>query len=148
APANGASFVAPASITLSATATATRAAITRVEFYQGSVKIGTASSAPYSMVWSGVAQGTYTLSARAFDNIGGSAVSAPVNISVTATAPPVVVSGTVMQRTSPLANVTFAATNGGTCGASNGSGQYSCTVPWGWTGAVTPTLSGYSFTPS
>ena len=25
--------------------------------------------------------------------------------------------------------------------------QYSCTVPQGWTGTVTPSLSGYSFTP-
>src|SRR5215813_6870882 len=149
APANGASFVAPASITLSATATATRAAITRVEFYQGSVKIGTASAAPYSMVWSGVAQGTYALSARAFDNIGGSAASAPVNISVTTTAPPLVISGTVTKNGAPLGGVNFSAGAGTTCSLSDTTtGQYSCTVPQGYTGTVTPSLSGNTFTPS
>src|SRR5262249_14195886 len=149
APASGASFVAPASITLSATATATRAAITRVEFYQGAVKIGTASSAPYSIVWSGVSQGAYTLTARAFDNIGGSAASAPVNISVTTTAPPLVISGTVTKNGAPLGGVNFSAGAGTTCSLSDTTtGQYSCTVPQGYTGTVTPSLSGNTFTPS
>src|SRR5262249_50113358 len=149
APASGASFVAPASITLSATATATRAAITRVEFYQGAVKIGTASSAPYSIVWSGVSQGAYTLTARAFDNIGGSAVSAPVNVSVTTTAPPLVISGTATKNGAPLGGVNFSAGAGTTCSLSDTTtGQYSCTVPQGYTGTVTPSLSGNTFTPS
>src|SRR5262249_60875344 len=109
APASGASFVAPASITLSATATATRAAITRVEFYQGAVKIGTASSAPYSIVWSGVSQGAYTLTARAFDNIGGSAVSAPVNGTGTTTAPPLGISGEGGEKGGPPCGGNFSA---------------------------------------
>lgn len=58
------------------------------------------------------------------------------------------VSGTVTAAGSPLPGVAFAASNGGTCTSSNASGQYSCTVPLGWTGSVTPTLSGYSFTPA
>jgi inhibitor of cysteine peptidase len=56
-------------------------------------------------------------------------------------------SGTVTVGGSPLAGVAFAATNGGTCTASNASGQYSCTVLSGWSGTVTPSLSGYVFAP-
>jgi len=58
------------------------------------------------------------------------------------------VSGTVTLRGSPLAGVAFAASNGGTCAASNASGLYSCSVPPGWSGSVTPSMSGYSFTPA
>jgi len=58
------------------------------------------------------------------------------------------VSGTVTLNGSPLAAVAFAATNGVTCAASNTSGQYSCTVPLGWSGSVTPSLGGYNFTPT
>jgi len=58
------------------------------------------------------------------------------------------VSGTVTLNGAPLAGVAFAATSGGSCGASNGAGQYSCSVPPGWSGSVTPSLAGYSFTPA
>ena len=39
---------------------------------------------------------------------------------------------------------------GGTCtdgGTTNASGQYSCTLPYNYTGTVTPTMSGYTFSP-
>ena len=42
----------------------------------------------------------------------------------------------------------FAATGGGTCTASDAQGHYACTVPQGWSGTVTPSLSGYSFAPT
>ena len=58
------------------------------------------------------------------------------------------VSGTVTVGGAPLAGVAFAATNGVTCTNSNASGQYSCSVPQGWSGSVTPSLSGYTFTPA
>src|SRR6267154_6891490 len=62
--------------------------------------------------------------------------------------PPVTVSGTVKASGEVLAGVTFTATNGGTCTSSNASGQYSCTVLQGWSGSVTPSRSGYGFTPA
>jgi len=58
------------------------------------------------------------------------------------------VSGTLTVGGSPLAGVAFAATNGGVCASSNASGQYSCTVAYGWTGSVMPSSSGYTFTPA
>ena len=55
-------------------------------------------------------------------------------------------SGTVTMNGVPLSNVTLAAP-GGVCTSSNASGQYSCNVPPGWSGSVTPSANGYTFTP-
>jgi hypothetical protein len=56
-------------------------------------------------------------------------------------------SGTVAVGATALAGVTFNATSGGNCTPSDSAGHYTCTVPQGWTGTVTPSLSGYTFTP-
>ncbi len=81
-PVNGAEFSAPASITLSAAASDEDGSVTKVEFFNGATKLGEDAIAPYSFVWNGVAQGDYTLSARATDDQGQSTVSLPVTISV------------------------------------------------------------------
>lgn len=54
------------------------------------------------------------------------------------------ISGTV---TPALSVVSFAATTGASCTYTSSSGAYSCSVPEGWTGTVTPSASGYSFAP-
>lgn len=48
------------------------------------------------------------------------------------------VSGTISRGGKPLANVTMSATDGATCTASGRTGAYACTVPWGWSGVITP----------
>jgi hypothetical protein len=58
------------------------------------------------------------------------------------------VSGTVAVNGTALSGVSFTASNGGSCTTSDSAGSYSCTAPQGWSGTVTPALSGYSFTPS
>ena len=146
APANGASFSAPANIILSASAgvTGLNASISRVEFYRGATKIGEALAAPYSITWANAPRGAYTVTARATDSLGGSTVSAPVSISVVLN---FTIQGTVSLSGSGLSNVGIAATNGVSCPPSNASGQYSCVVPSGWSGTITPARSGYSFSP-
>jgi hypothetical protein len=57
------------------------------------------------------------------------------------------VSGTVTLSGAALSGVNFAATGGVSCTSSDATGGYACTVPQGWSGTVTPSLSGYSFTP-
>ncbi len=47
-PANGATFTAPASITINATASDSDGTLTRVEFFQGTTKLGEDTTAPYS----------------------------------------------------------------------------------------------------
>ncbi len=54
----------------------------KVEFFNGANKVGEDTTAPYSLTWSGVAAGTYTVTARATDNLGASTTSAPSTITV------------------------------------------------------------------
>ncbi len=82
-PASGATFTAPASITINATASDADGTVTRVEFFQGATRLGEDTSSPYSFTWSGVAAGNYSLMARATDNSGATATSGAVNITVT-----------------------------------------------------------------
>jgi len=82
-PANGASFFAPALVSLNATASDSDGSISKVEFYQGSTLISTVTATPYSFNWSYVPAGTYTLTAKATDNNGASTISNSVSITVT-----------------------------------------------------------------
>jgi len=81
-PENNASFVAPAVINLAATASRPGGSISRVEFYNGTAKLGEDASAPYTYAWSNVAAGRYTITAVAIDNSGTRVTSAPVEIRV------------------------------------------------------------------
>ena len=54
-----------------------------MEFYAGSILIGTVNGAPpYNFIWRGAAAGSYAITAKAYDNLGATSVSAPVNITV------------------------------------------------------------------
>jgi hypothetical protein len=88
APANGATFTAPASVTINATAGDTDGTVTLVEFFQGTTKLGQDTTAPYSYAWTGVTAGSYNLTARATDNSGATTTSAGVNVTVAALATP------------------------------------------------------------
>ncbi len=64
-----------------------------------------------------------------------------------APAPSFTISGTVTKNAAALAGVSMAGSTGANCTASDASGNYSCTVAQGWSGTVTPFLSGHTFTP-
>lgn len=81
-PANGATFTAPATVTIQAAASDADGAITRVEFFNGNTKLGEATSSPYAYTWSNVAAGTYTITAKATDNANGTTTSTAVTIQV------------------------------------------------------------------
>jgi Bacterial Ig domain len=81
-PANGASFSGPANVTVNATASDPDGTVAKVEFFHDSVKIGEDSTAPYSIVWSNVAAGSYSLTAVATDDQGATTTSGAVNITV------------------------------------------------------------------
>ncbi|MDB5257339.1 MAG: large protein [Chitinophagaceae bacterium] len=82
-PTNGASAIAPASYTLTASATDADGSIAKVEFYNGSTLLFTDNAAPFSYSWTTVAAGSYTLTAKATDNSGASATSSAVIVSST-----------------------------------------------------------------
>lgn len=81
-PTNGASFTAPASIVLNATASDSDGSISKVEFYNGSTKLGTSTASPYTYTFSGVAAGSYSVTAVAYDNLGATTTSAPAVVTV------------------------------------------------------------------
>lgn len=81
-PANGATFTSGSNIPIVASASDPDGTINKVEFYQGTVKLGEDNSSPYQYDWLNVQNGTYTLTAKAFDNAGLSTTSSSVSISV------------------------------------------------------------------
>jgi hypothetical protein len=81
-PSNGASFTAPASITINASASDPDGSISKVQFYNGSTLLGTDNTSPYSFSWSNVAAGSYSITAKAYDNSTGTATSSVVSVTV------------------------------------------------------------------
>ena len=101
APANGATFTAPATVPITATASDTGGTITLVEFFQGTTKLGQDATAPYSFSWQNVPVGSYIITARATDNLGATTTSAPVSVNVvplTAPAAPTQLTGDALSR--------------------------------------------------
>src|SRR5688572_12538691 len=82
APESAAVFDAPATITLSATASDPDGSIAQVDFYHGQVLIGTDATSPYSVSWKDVGSGAYPLTAVARDNAGATTVSATRDITI------------------------------------------------------------------
>ena len=102
-PSNNAAFTPPATITITASASDPGGSVAKVEFFNGTSKLGEETSSPYSFIWSNVSSGSYSLTARATDNLGLTGASSPVNITVGSNTPP------VAGITSPSNNATFAA---------------------------------------
>ncbi len=90
---SGLSYTAPANISISATASDVDGTVTRVNFYAGTQLVGSDTASPFSVTWSNVAAGTYTLTAVATDDDGATATSGAVTVTVAP--PPVVVPTTV-----------------------------------------------------
>jgi len=83
APVTNTSYTAPATIAISANAADTDGTVSKVEFYNGTTKLGEDLTSPYSYSWTNVAAGTYSLTAKAFDNAAGTTTSAAVSVNVT-----------------------------------------------------------------
>ena len=88
---------------------------------------------------------TFTPSSKTFSN-----VTANQNQNFTATSgssQSVSISGVITASGAGLSGVTVTVSTGGST-ATNSSGSYSLTVTSGWSGTITPSLTGYTFTPS
>lgn len=102
-PSNGTSVNQPASITIAANATDADGSISKVEFYNGTTLLNTDNTAPYSFAWTGVVAGNYSITAKAFDNLGLTSTTTAVSVTVVNVAPTV-------SLTSPTNNQVFATT--------------------------------------
>lgn len=105
APANNATFTAPATVNITATASDPGGSVTKVEFFNGANKLGEDATSPYSYSWTGVAAGSYAITAMATDNGGLTATSSVANITVTTVTntPPTIT------LTAPASGATFTA---------------------------------------
>ncbi|OGX90300.1 Ig-like domain-containing protein [Hymenobacter coccineus] len=82
------------SLALSATAADADGTVAKVDFFNGTTKLGEDAGAPYQLSWTPTAAGTYTLTAVATDNAGASTTSAAVAVVVAASAAAPVSPGT------------------------------------------------------
>ena len=82
-PVANAIYTAPATVPLAATAASTSGGtVSKVAFYDGTTLVGTATTSPYSVSWTGVAAGVHTVTAQAYDSNGGIGYSAAASIFV------------------------------------------------------------------
>ncbi|MEN6352734.1 MAG: Ig-like domain-containing protein, partial [Bacteroidales bacterium] len=81
-PINNSVFTALTNITITANAIDADGSVTLVEFYSGSTKLGSKSSAPYSFAWNNVAAGTYSLTVIAIDNFNAKTRSSAITVTV------------------------------------------------------------------
>jgi hypothetical protein len=91
APANAAT-VSGSAVSITATAS-DNVGVSKVEFRHGTTLLGEDTTAPYSHSWdsTAVANGSYSLTARAYDAAGNTATSSTVTVTVNNTNPPVAV---------------------------------------------------------
>ena len=81
-PTKSTAFIAPANVTIEASASDPDGKVVRVEFYNGTTKIGERTSEPWSFTWKEVNEGSYSITAAATDNLGARTVSSAVRIVV------------------------------------------------------------------
>ncbi|NUT36894.1 MAG: hypothetical protein HOV79_27885, partial [Hamadaea sp.] len=134
-PTAGQAFTAPATVAFAATAADADGTVTRVDFLNGSTVVGSDTTSPYGFAWTGVAAGTYALSARAVDNAGATTTSPAVNVTVSPAnpggpAPALRVSGNRI--------VTAAGTTYRLLGVNRASGEFACVQGKGMWDSPTP----------
>ena len=90
APADNAQFQPGSPITITAAAADANGTVTKVEFFNGTTKLGEDLSAPYSFVWNNAPTGNHSITAKATDNQNGVKTSTAIDITVAAIVKPVV----------------------------------------------------------
>lgn len=89
-PATGSSVVVNTPQTLEATASSASGFITQVAFFINGVPLSTDTTYPYSAAWAAIGLGTYSITARATDNVGNITESTAVSITAAASSVPTV----------------------------------------------------------
>jgi hypothetical protein len=89
-PTDNTTLIAPANITIHANASDTDGSISKVEFYEGTTLLGSATGSPYIFNWNNVTHGTYLLTAKAIDDLNAITTSGEINLIVKANSPPTI----------------------------------------------------------
>jgi hypothetical protein len=101
-PKSDAQFAVGSNVSIAANAADSDGTVAKVEFYNGTTLLGTATRAPYNYTWSNVEAGDYSVTAKATDNKGATTTSGVVKIKVASNASPTI------SITSPSSNDQFA----------------------------------------
>jgi photosystem II stability/assembly factor-like uncharacterized protein len=81
-PSAGATFPAGATVDVLIDASDADGSVAKVDLFEGTTLVGTASASPFHVLWTPAAAGTFSLHAVATDNGGSSASSAPLSVVV------------------------------------------------------------------
>ncbi len=81
-PTNGSVFYGPTNISINVQASDSDGQISRVYFFSGTQVLGGSTNPPFSFVWTNVQPGTYSVTAKAYDNQNAFSSSAPVYFTV------------------------------------------------------------------
>ena len=133
-PVNGSTFTAPATTTVTASASDADGTVSKVDFYANGVLIGSDTTSPYSALWSDISAGQYAITAIATDDRQFTTTSAAVSVTVSAPTAPTAM-GTNVALSSAGATVTASSiysTNYGAAYAIDGDRKASL---WGKTWA-------------
>ncbi len=103
-PVSNTSFTAPESITITAKANDEDGSVSKVEFYNGNILLGSDSKSPYTFTWQNVAAGNYAITAKATDN--NSSVTSSPAVTVVVFNPNV---APTVSITSPVSDAAFTA---------------------------------------
>jgi hypothetical protein len=91
APANGATYLAPTNLSLTATVVTNGHTVSKVQFYDSASLLGEDAAPPYSFTWTNVPVGAHTLTARVIFDFGsasaGTNISPAVSITVATPTP-------------------------------------------------------------
>jgi len=79
---NNSFFASASTVPITVNATDKDGNISKVEYFNGTVKIGESLVAPFGFEWKSVAAGEYSITASATDNEGLSTTSSPVSVTV------------------------------------------------------------------
>ncbi|HEY8401846.1 MAG TPA: Ig-like domain-containing protein, partial [Cytophagaceae bacterium] len=110
-------FLSPATISIEVNASDPDGSIEKVVLYNGSVVLQELTTSPYTYIWTNVGTGTYTITARAYDNDGeyknSSAVTISVEVPTSVKESDILVDNTIVVYPNPIyadANVVFEVT--------------------------------------
>jgi hypothetical protein len=73
------SLATGSSISITASASDSDGSVTKVEFFEGTTKLGEDLTAPYTFIWNNVPEGSYSLNAVATDNENGVSTSESIS---------------------------------------------------------------------
>lgn len=81
-PLTNASFAPLSTITFNVSVLDADGIVNKVEYYNGNTLIGTSTTSPFTFDWTNVTQGTYTIKAKATDNVNATTTSSTITVYV------------------------------------------------------------------